>query len=74
MLKKNNKEDQNNKNYFLSFGIGFGLLAGVLFASFSGIFIESPLSSTFIWGLGPGLGMLIGIVIGSLMDYKQNKD
>lgn len=74
MSNDDNKENQNNNNRFLSFGIGFGLIAGALFASIGGIFIKSPLIRVFVWALAPGLGMLSGIVIGSLMDHNRNKD
>ncbi len=64
MSDNDNNKSQINKNYYLSFGIGFGLLGGALFALIIGAFIESPL----IWAFGPGLGLLLGILIGVLMD------
>ena len=64
-----NKGSETNKNHYLSFGIGLVLLGGVLFASIIGAFIESPM----IWAFGPGLGLLLGILIGVLMD-KNTKD
>lgn len=60
MSDKNSK----NQNYYLSFGIGFGLLGGTIFSTIVGMFFKFPL----IWALGPGLGMLIGIDIGVMMD------
>ncbi|NLK10781.1 MAG: hypothetical protein GX317_07500 [Staphylococcus equorum] len=51
----NNNQNHDNKNYYLSFGIAFGLLGGALFAIFIGMFIDSPL----IWAFAPGLGMLM---------------
>lgn len=65
---KNNNKDQNNKNYYLGYGIGFGLIGGALLSSITGIFIELPL----IWTFGPGLGVLIGMVIGAIRDKNKN--
>jgi len=72
MTDKNNinkKQDTNDRNSYVGFGVAFGLLAGAVFSSIVGIF-EFPL----IWAFGPGLGMLIGIVIGSIMDSNKNKE
>lgn len=73
MTDKNNfnkKQDNNKKNSYVGFGIVFGLLGGAVFSSIVGIFFEFPL----IWAFGPGSGMLIGIVIGSIMDSNKNKE
>lgn len=73
MTKKNNvskKQDNNDRNSYVGFGVAFGLLGGAVFSSIVGIFFEFPL----IWAFGPGLGMLIGIVIGSIMDLNKNKE
>lgn len=71
MTDKNNnkKQDNNDRNSYLGFGVAFGLLGGAALSSIVGIFFEFPL----IWAFGPGLGMLIGIAIGSIMDSFRNK-
>lgn len=66
-MSNNNKD--NKKNYYLSIGIGYGLLGGALSAIIIGIFVETPL----VWAFAPGLGMLIGIIIGAIMDENKNK-
>lgn len=67
--KKNidKKQDQNNRNSHVGFGIGFGLLGGAAFSTIVGMFFEFPL----IWAFGPAIGMLIGIVIGVMMDKNE---
>lgn len=60
MFDKNNK---NNNNYFyLGYGISFGLIIGAGL----GMFFNNI-------AIGSGFGMLIGITIGTLMDYNKNK-
>lgn len=59
----------NNKNYYLSYGIGFGLLGGALLAVVLRLFIESLL----VWAFAPGIGMLIGIIIGIKIDMSKKK-
>lgn len=49
--------DKNSKNYYLSIGIGIGLVFGGAF----GILFNNI-------AIGAGLGMLLGIVIGALID------
>lgn len=66
----NNKEDNYDKNSHVGYGVAFGLIGGAAFSSIMGIFIESPL----IWAFGPGFGMLIGIVIGAVMDSNDNRE
>lgn len=66
----NNNKNHDNKNYYLSFGIAFGLLGGTLFAIIIGMFIDFPL----IWAFAPGLGMMTGIVIGAIMDGNKDKE
>ena len=63
---KNNRH--NNKHYFLSFGIGFGLLGGALLASIIGTYFKLP----YIWFFVPGLGALIGMAIGAIIDKNNN--
>lgn len=62
-------EDKNNKNYYLSYGIGFGLLGGAFLAVLLGFFLDTPL----VWAFAPGFGMLAGIIIGTIMDSNKNK-
>ena len=62
-------EDKNNKNYYLSYGIGFGLLGGSFIAILLGLFLDTPL----VWAFAPGFGMLAGIMIGIIMDSNKNK-
>lgn len=55
--------DKNNKdNYYLSFGIGFGLLlGGAVGLMFNNI------------AMGSGIGVLIGIIIGTMIDSWKSK-
>ena len=64
--KKNiNKiQAENAMNSSVGFGVGFGLLGGAAFSTIIGMFFDFPL----IWAFGPGFGMLIGLVIGIMMD------
>jgi len=74
MFDKNNiKKD---KNFYVNFGVGFGLLGGSLFAIIIGFVFGLIGDSTFpiVMSLGPGFGMLFGIVIGAVMDYNKNKE
>lgn len=73
MSDKNNnngKQDNNDRNSHVGFGVGFGLLGGAAFSTIVGMSFKFPL----IWAFGPGFGMLIGIVIGSIMDSNKNKE
>lgn len=73
MTDKNNinkKQDNKDRNSYVGFGVVFGLLGGSMFSSIVRMYFEFPL----IWAFGPGLGMLIGIVIGSIMDSNKNKE
>ena len=58
------------KNYYLSYGVGFGLIGGTFLAIFLGLFLDTPL----VWAFGPGLGMLAAIMIGIIMDSNENKE
>lgn len=66
----NKRQDNNDRNSHVGFGVAFGLLGGAAFSTIVGMFFEFPL----IWAFGPGVGMLIGIVIGSVMDLNKNKE
>ena len=68
MTNKNIINKKQDKNSYVGFGVAFGLLGGAVFSSIVGMLFEFPL----IWAFGPGLGMLIGIVIGSIMDSIKN--
>lgn len=73
MNEKNNinkGQDNNDRNSYVGFGIAFGLLGGAVFAIIVGMFFKFPL----IWAFGPGFGMMIGIVIGAIMDLNKNKE
>ncbi|WP_373470773.1 hypothetical protein [Carnobacterium alterfunditum] len=60
--------DKSKDHYYLSYGIGFGLMGGSLLAVMMGMFFEFP----FIWAIGSGVGILIGVVVGTLMDTHTN--
>lgn len=64
MTEKNNK-----KNSYVGYGVAFGLPGGALFSIIVSMFIKSPLT----WAFGPGLGLLIGIVTGTIMDSTKGK-
>lgn len=73
MTDKNNinkKQNNNDRNSYVGYGVAFGLLGGAVFSTIVGMFFEFPL----IWAFGPGVGMLIGIVIGSIMDTNKNNE
>ncbi|UOQ85759.1 hypothetical protein [Gracilibacillus salinarum] len=59
----------NNKNLYVGYGVAFGLLGGAVFSTVVEMFIKTPI----IWAFGPGLGMLIGIVIGTIMDSTKGE-
>lgn len=59
----------NNKNKYLIYGINFGLLCGALLAIILGVFFDNLL----IWGITPGFGMLVGLVIGNIIDSTRDK-
>lgn len=67
MTDKNN-DNENNKNQYLSYGVIFGLLTGALATVIIGMFVKTPL----IWTITPGIGLLIGIIIGIIMDANKN--
>lgn len=60
---------KNNKNYYLGYGISFGLLGGSLLGVILNIIFETPL----VWAFTPGIGLIIGMTAGIMMDAK-NKD
>ena len=66
----NIKEDNDHVNSHVGYGVAFGLIGGAAFSSIVGLLFEFPL----IWAYGPGFGMMIGIVIGAVMDANKNKD
>lgn len=66
-MSDNNNQD-NGKNTYLSYGIGFGLLGGAVVATILMPFINTPL----VWAFTPGIGMLIGIIIGTIIDSNKN--
>lgn len=54
----NKKQDNNDRNSYVGFGIAFGLIGGAAFSSIFGIFFKFPL----IWGFGPGFGLLLSLI------------
>lgn len=66
MSDKNHQE--NEKNADLSYGISFELLGGVILGSILSLLFESPLDFAF----GPGIGLLIGIIVSVVI--QQNKE
>lgn len=65
MADKN--KDNNNQASYITYGVAFGLIGGSIVTTIVGLFLETPL----VWAFGPGLGMLIGIIIGSIMDLNK---
>ena len=65
----NKKQENNDRNSRVGYGVAFGLLGGSAFSTIVGMFFKFPL----IWAFGPGFGMLIGIVIGAIMDLNKNE-
>ena len=63
------KQDSNYRNSYVGFGVAFGLLGGAVFSSIVGMLFKFPL----IWAFGPGFGLMIGIVIGSIMDANKER-
>ncbi|QGU96831.1 hypothetical protein GOM49_10225 [Clostridium bovifaecis] len=72
----NNKNQENDNNHYVGFGVGLGLIGGSLFATVIGIVFGLMGDSLFpmVIGIGAGFGMLLGIVIGAVMDYNKNKN
>lgn len=64
---KNAKEGEQERSSHVGLGISFGLLGGAAFSTIIGLLFEFPL----IWAFGPGFGMLMGIVIGAVMDSNE---
>lgn len=64
----NKRQDDNDRNSYVGFGVGFGLIGGAMFSTIIGMLFKFQL----IWTFGPGFGMLIGIVIGSIIDSNKN--
>lgn len=74
------KKDNNDRKSCVGFGVGFGLIGGSIFSTIvliagsnfptiAEMIYEFPL----IWALGPSFGMLVGIIIGSIMDLNKIK-
>lgn len=60
--------DKNNNHVsYIGYGVAFGLIGGTIAASILGLLFETPL----VWAFSPGFGMLIGIIIGSIMDLNK---
>jgi len=59
---------KKDENKYLSMGISLGLLFGAIIGTIISIF-----SSIFAIPIVGGLGVLGGIVLGSIMDSKNNK-
>lgn len=66
---KNKKPDSSSKNSYVGYGVSFGLLGGAAFSTIFGMLYDFPL----IWAFGPGFGLLIGIIIGAVMDSNRNQ-
>jgi F0F1-type ATP synthase assembly protein I len=75
--KKDNQTDNKKRdnNYYLSFGIGFGLIGGSLFATIIGSVFGLIGDSSFpmVMAFSPAIGMIVGIVVGAIMDSNKNK-
>lgn len=69
-MSEEDAHNEKNKNIYLSYGIGFGLLGGALLSVILGMFFKSP----FIWGVTPGIGMVVGMIIGISLDANKNKE
>lgn len=65
--KPDNEPEKNHSNSAIGYGVAVVLIGGALISSIVGIFFRFPL----IWAFGPGFGMLIGIVIGSIMESNK---
>jgi uncharacterized membrane protein len=69
--KEQKKETkQKDRNSYVGMGISFGLMGGAALSTIIGLLFDFPL----IWAFGPGFGMLMGILIGSVMDSKRNNE
>ncbi|WP_201259885.1 hypothetical protein [Tissierella sp. P1] len=71
----NNKNQENDNNHYVSFGVGVGLIGGCLFATVIGVVFGLMGDNLFpmVMALASGFGMLMGIVIGAVMDNNKNK-
>jgi len=68
--EQNRKTKQQDRNTYVGMGISFGLMGGAALSTIIGLLFDFPL----IWAFGPGFGMLMGILIGSVMDSKRNNE
>lgn len=61
MTDKNSKENKNNHDFYLSIGIGLGVVMGAAI----GVILKNI-------AIGAGIGMLLGIVIGVLIEKNSS--
>ncbi|HLR71453.1 MAG TPA: hypothetical protein VK085_08480 [Pseudogracilibacillus sp.] len=61
--------ENHNHNKHLGYGISFGLIGGALLAVLLGSFFNTML----VWAFAPGFGMLLGMMVGIIMDANHNK-
>lgn len=65
--RKQTQEKREDKVSHVGLGITYGLLGGMMFA----VIFSNALDKTLLWSFGPMVGMAIGILIGSVMDAKD---
>lgn len=65
--RKETQEKGKDKVSHVGLGITYGLLGGMMFA----VIFSNAFDKTLLWSFGPMVGMAIGILIGSVMDAKD---
>lgn len=71
-MSNNQKKD---KNHYLGLGIGFGLITGsAMGVLFTSVFNGIETGRIFAIPIGAALGMLVGIVVGTLIDSNNRNE
>ena len=67
-MKKDNNKDEHK---YLMYGISIGLLIGTAISAILFIFLDNSIRVWLI--MGPSLGIMLGIVVGTTIDYEIKK-
>ena len=67
---RDKQSKENNQQSYIAYGVAFGLLGGSILSSLAGLLFDTPL----VWAFCPGIGLMIGIIIGIVMDANKNKE
>ena len=66
--------EDEKKNYYLSYGVGFGLIGGTFLAIFLGLFLSNAtfLAIGIIWMAHIGMDRLVGFGLKYPTHFKDN--